>query len=441
MPHAQPAEWRQNDLTNSISSDRHDLLKRSKNTTCWQARFVTPPWDDEAGDPAPLLRREFDVIGTVRSAALRATALGVHELLLNGRPVGSDVLAPGWTSYRHRLLYQTFDVTGSLRVGRNALGAMLGDGWYRGRLGFHGGLTNIYGARLALLAQLEIEYDDGSTEIVVTDERWRASTGPILSSGLYDGETYDARLEQPGWADEGFDDRSWPSVRVLEYDLDVLRSRLGRRFGASSSSSPSRSSRRLPGGRSSTSGRTSSAVFASPSRAKQDTRSRSGTRRCWRTVSSVRDRFAMRARLTATRCAATASRRGSPASRSTDSATPRSTAGRVAVRSEDVRALSCCTPTWSEQAGSSARTRLLERLHENVALEHARQLPRTPDRLPAAGRAPRLDRRHPGVRAGRGVPLRRRRLPSLLACRSGAPSRALTARCRTSCRTSWRCRT
>jgi alpha-L-rhamnosidase len=168
------------------------------------------------------LRREFDVHGTVHSATLKASALGVYELLVNGGLVGSEVLAPGWTSYGNRLLYQTFDLTSSLREGRNALAAMLGDGWYRGRLGFHGGLTNIYGSRLALIAQLEIEYDDGSTEIVVTDEGWCASTGAIRSSSLYDGETYDARLEQPGWADAGFDDGAWSAVRVLEHDLAVL---------------------------------------------------------------------------------------------------------------------------------------------------------------------------------------------------------------------------
>ena len=112
-------------------------------------------------------------------------------------------MAPGWTSYDYRLRYQTFDVTELLAEGRNALGAILGDGWYRGRLGYHGGRRNIYGDRLALLAQLELDYADGTRERVVTDESWRASTGPILASDIYDGETYDARLEQRGWSAAG----------------------------------------------------------------------------------------------------------------------------------------------------------------------------------------------------------------------------------------------
>ena len=132
------------------------------------------------------------------------------------------MLAPGWTSYTHRLRYQTFDVTAMLREGTNALGAMLGDGWYRGRLGFGGGRRNIYGDRLALLAQLEISYADGSSERIVTDETWRAARGPILASDIYDGESYDARLERPGWATPGYDDRDWVGVRPVERDLATL---------------------------------------------------------------------------------------------------------------------------------------------------------------------------------------------------------------------------
>ncbi len=155
----------------------------------WVARFVTPDWDEDPSTPSPgpLLRREFVVRPGVRRARLYVTALGVYEAYLDGRQVGDHVLAPGWTSYNHRLRYQTFDVTALLPEGRHVLGAMLGDGWYRGRLGFGGGRRNIYGDRLGLLAQLEIEYADGTTERIVTDPAWRASAGPILASDLYDG--------------------------------------------------------------------------------------------------------------------------------------------------------------------------------------------------------------------------------------------------------------
>jgi alpha-L-rhamnosidase len=99
---------------------------------------------------------------------------------------------------------------------------MLGDGWFRGRLGFGGGRRNIYGERLALLAQLEIRYADGTTERIVTDEEWRAASGPILASDIYDGETYDARLERPGWSQADYDDGDWSGIRQLAHDLTTL---------------------------------------------------------------------------------------------------------------------------------------------------------------------------------------------------------------------------
>jgi alpha-L-rhamnosidase len=185
----------------------------------WSARFVTPDWEEDtsAPQPGPLLRREFDVRAGVARARLYLSALGVVEAHLNGAAAGDHVLDPGWTSYSHRLRYQTFDVTGMLHEGRNAIGALLGDGWYRGRLGFGGGRRNIYGDRLALLAQLEITYADGTTERVVTDDQWRAAAGPILMSDIYDGEQYDARRERDGWDAAGYADGDWAGVRSVEY--------------------------------------------------------------------------------------------------------------------------------------------------------------------------------------------------------------------------------
>ena len=190
----------------------------------WTARFVTPDWEEDLShvNPAPLLRREFDVLPGVKQARLYITALGVYEAQLNGRTIGDQVMAPGWTSYLHRLRYQTFDVTNLLKTGRNALGAMLGDGWFRGRVGFGGGRRNIYGSRTALLVQLEINYSDGTSERIVTDESWHAATGPILSSEIYDGETYDARLEFPGWSEPGFQQDGWTTVRMVDWNLASL---------------------------------------------------------------------------------------------------------------------------------------------------------------------------------------------------------------------------
>ncbi len=190
----------------------------------WRARFITPDGEgarDET-EPLPLLRHEFDVRAGVTQARFYITALGSYEAHLNGKRVGDHVLAPGWTSYEHRLRYQTFDMTDLLHEGRNAIGALLGDGWYRSKLSSGGGLRTIYGTRLALLAQLEITYADGSQEWVATDEQWQSAPGPILSSDIYQGETYDARLEQVGWSEPGYASQDWSEVSLLERDLSTL---------------------------------------------------------------------------------------------------------------------------------------------------------------------------------------------------------------------------
>ncbi|ROO87326.1 alpha-L-rhamnosidase [Actinocorallia herbida] len=181
----------------------------------WEARFVGP-------GEGSLLRTEFASGPGLVSARLYATALGVYEAELNGERVGDHVLAPGWTSYHHRLRYQTYDVTGLVRDGANCLGAVLGDGWYRGRLGYEGKRA-LYGDRLALLAQLELAYGDGTVRRITTGAgRWRASSGPLLSTDLYDGEAYDARREHAGWSEPGFDDAAWWPAETVDHDLATL---------------------------------------------------------------------------------------------------------------------------------------------------------------------------------------------------------------------------
>ena len=146
----------------------------------WLALAVTLP-DDPGRDrqaPAPLLRREFDLPGTVARARLYITSLGLHEVTLNGKPVTDSLLAPGWTPYHQRLTGETYDVTTGLVQGVNVICATLGDGWYRGRLGWDP--TNdrcTYGRDVALIAQLEVDLDDGTTHRLVTDERWHGFDG------------------------------------------------------------------------------------------------------------------------------------------------------------------------------------------------------------------------------------------------------------------------
>jgi alpha-L-rhamnosidase len=194
----------------------------------WQADWITPDWD-EHGDwpqPAPLLRRGFSAGGDLVAARIYATSLGLYELRLNGQRVGDAVLTPGWTSYDHRIQYQTYDVTDLVREGENALGAMLGDGWYRGHLGFEG-QRSLYGDRLALLLQLHLTYADGRVEVVGSDAQWRAARGPIQMSDIYMGETYDARQEKAGWDEAGYDDDEWHGVRLLDHGKDIVVAQVG----------------------------------------------------------------------------------------------------------------------------------------------------------------------------------------------------------------------
>ncbi|WP_243231713.1 alpha-L-rhamnosidase [Microbacterium sp. CIAB417] len=169
-----------------------------------------------------LVRTGFVVRDDLVRARLYATAHGVYEAEINGVRVGDDVLSPGWTVYGARLRYYTYDVTEVLAPGENAIGAWLGDGWYRGRLGWRGGFRNVYGTDQSFLGQLELTYADGMREIVATDGTWRSAASPILASGLYDGEDYDAREEQAGWSSPGFDDSAWDGVQERHRDPATL---------------------------------------------------------------------------------------------------------------------------------------------------------------------------------------------------------------------------
>lgn len=191
------------------------------------ARYGDDPWQYQVvqpkPEPAPYLRKTFTVDGPVRRARLYATALGVYEPRLNGQRIGDVHFAPGWTDYNKRVQVQAYDVTDQLEQGENVLGAILGDGWYAGHVGMFG--RHVYGPYpLGFLAQLEIEYEDGRTERVVTDASWQGRSGPIVVSDMLMGETYDARFELTGWDRPGFSASGWQSVQVLppyEGSLDM----------------------------------------------------------------------------------------------------------------------------------------------------------------------------------------------------------------------------
>nr|WP_218162089.1 family 78 glycoside hydrolase catalytic domain [Streptomyces sp. cf124] len=153
---------------------------------------------------------------------MHITALGTVETYLNGSPVGDEVLAPGWTSYRHRLLVRSHDLTTRMRTGTNAFGAIVGDGWAVGRLGFEEiTRTRIYADRPALLSLIELRYPD-RTEYVASGERFRCGQGSVRANSLYDGVTIDATLEPLGWNEPGFDDRAWHETEPVDWDMATL---------------------------------------------------------------------------------------------------------------------------------------------------------------------------------------------------------------------------
>ena len=218
-PYSKPASWEMG------------LLDK----TDWQAKWISAPkvyswyeldrdrksikWSDRSAqvDPSPFFRKPFSISRTVKKATVYVTGLGYHELYINGRKVGDHVLDPGVTHYNKRVLYVTHDITGQIKQGRNALGAILGTGWYNMHTYAVWGFDKApWRARPALICQLEIEFEDGSKKTIVSDDSWKVSRGPLLFDGIRNGEIYDARREMPNWDSEPFDDGSWNSVETTD---------------------------------------------------------------------------------------------------------------------------------------------------------------------------------------------------------------------------------
>ncbi|WMS41436.1 family 78 glycoside hydrolase catalytic domain [Acuticoccus sp. MNP-M23] len=223
------------DETGAISpwAEPREILTGLRDTD-WQARwiaryFVLPagreipadtPYDNPfQARPADHMRCDFTVKPGLARATLYISALGLYEASINGRRVGDEVMAPGWTDYHQRAIYQAHDVTGHLTEGANTLGALLGEGWYCGRVGHNQRRAgNHYGGRPALIAQLHLHHTDGSVARIATGPEWTTHQGPVAYSDFLMGEHYDARLEMDGWDAPGFDDTGWQPVEVFDPD-------------------------------------------------------------------------------------------------------------------------------------------------------------------------------------------------------------------------------
>jgi len=184
------------------------------------AQMGDSPWGQPSQEglvlpPPPYLRKSFVVNKPVKRAVVYASALGLYELHINGKRVGKDYFTPGWTDYTKRVYYQTYEVTDLLTQSGNTVGAILADGWYAGYIGF-GKKREHYGSEPRLLVQLEIEYTDGTRQIVATDESWKAAYGPLFESDFLMGETYDGRKQIDDWCKYWFDDTGWNAVAVTD---------------------------------------------------------------------------------------------------------------------------------------------------------------------------------------------------------------------------------
>ncbi len=183
------------------------------------ALFVAPPYH-----PAPFLRREFAVRAPLKRARAYVCGLGCYELRINGSRIGDAVRDPGYTSYDKRALYSTYDITSALRKGDNAVGLILGTGWYSVHQMAVWGFDHArWRDEPRAIAQIFLECEDGQTETIVTGSDWKAAAGPITFDSIYGGESYDARREMPGWDAPGFDGRPWDAAALVAAPLGVLK--------------------------------------------------------------------------------------------------------------------------------------------------------------------------------------------------------------------------
>lgn len=194
------------------------LLKPSD----WKAKWIGIGYEEDTlKRESPSFRNAFKVDKKIKSATAFITSHGLYQAYLNGNKIGDAYLTPGWTSYNKRLQYQVYDVSDLLKAGSNAMGAQLGSGWYRSPLAWEDN-KDIYGSELALLMQIKIDFEDGTSQTIGTDENWKSTKSEIVSSQIYNGETIDARNKNEGWSIAGYDDKNWSGVQTKDIGFDNL---------------------------------------------------------------------------------------------------------------------------------------------------------------------------------------------------------------------------
>ena len=216
--------WNQRDEA-SLWSD-FGFFETAKREEAWQAKWIG--WSREF----PQLRGDFSLEKPIRRARAYACGVGLYELFCNGQRVGKEYLAPGFNAYDNFLQYQTWDLTPYLRRGKNALGAWLGNGYFKGRVNWpeirerFGDRTCIYGDRLALICEIHVDFTDGSHQVFISDESWRVMESPFLRAEIYDGEVYDARKFREDWCMPEAETADWDPVVPVDMSAYRLIARL-----------------------------------------------------------------------------------------------------------------------------------------------------------------------------------------------------------------------
>jgi alpha-L-rhamnosidase len=189
----------------------------------WQGVWITQAFDKQTH---PLIRKEFYLPANVEKARAYISGVGLYELEINGHRVGDEYFAPGYNAYDYWLQYQTYDITDFLTSGNNAVGVTLGNGWYKGRFGFEGEFHELYGDEFAIKGEIIVTLADGTEVVISTNEEWKSAASPVLFSGIYDGEIYDANLECENWSTIDFDDSSWSKVKITEVNTERFQARI-----------------------------------------------------------------------------------------------------------------------------------------------------------------------------------------------------------------------
>lgn len=212
--------WDKDGNSYTSPADYFEMAKVSK--SAWKAKWITDSHDKEF-ESAPLFRKEFEIKKKVLAARVYVSATGYYEMFINGKRVGENYLDPGYTHFDKRILYVTHDVTPLIIEGNNAIAAVLGNGFYNCQSKAVWDFERArWRDRPRLLSELRLTYDDGSTDIIPTDESWKTNTGAYIYNNIYSGDRYDARLEETGWKTAAFDDSKWSKVQLTKEPAPIL---------------------------------------------------------------------------------------------------------------------------------------------------------------------------------------------------------------------------